>query len=237
METGVRLERLRAEIFRNFAGIFLNLPDLDFARAIADDRFVTAAAFDSIMDIAPKTEMEERPAEGEEVGVTELLSEGLADIQRYANDCKGVPLETVHLNLGVERTRLVRGLARGYGPPPPYGMNWKTPSPESMGRLDSFYNEMAFSIPNRENPTYIGVELAFLSLLCERIAEAEEEGADTGNLSIMREEFLRDDVLAWVPAYLRALIRETNLDFFRGVAKLLLASLKSFGSLRQVPIL
>lgn len=237
METGIRLERLRADIFGNFAAIFLNLPDLDFAKAIAEGRYVTAAGFDAIEDIVPLPTAQPAASDllVEMPTAAELVRDGLADIEQHVAGCKGVPLETVQTDLGVERTRLVRGIARGYGPPPPYGMTWKAPSPEVMGRLNRFFKELDFSAPNSENPTYIGVELSFLSLLCQRIAEVQEGGGDASHFIEMRDEFVRDDVIMWVPKYCEAVIIDTKLDFFRGVSRLLIAALDSFGFPRPIP--
>ncbi|MEE8370184.1 MAG: molecular chaperone TorD family protein [Dehalococcoidia bacterium] len=227
METGVRLERLRAQIFGNFAAIYLNLPDLDFARSISEGRYVSAAGFDAVADLVPaSTNGEESPAE--------LASAGLADIQRYVDESKGTPVDTLKTDLGVERTRLVRGIARGYGPPPPYGMTWKAPSPAAMGRLGKFLKELDFSAPNNENPTYIGVELSFLTLVCERIAAAPEGSAEADHLVEIRDEFVREHVITWVPAYCEAVVKDTKLDFYRGISRLLIASLDSFGFPRPV---
>ncbi len=237
METGVRLERLRADIFGNFAAIFLKLPDLDLAKAIAEGRYVTAAGFDAIEEIVPIPTAQPAAINllVDMPTAADLMRDGLADIEQHAEACKGVPLETVQTDLGIERTRLVRGIARGYGPPPPYGMTWKAPSQGDMGRLNRFFEELDFSAPNSENPTYIGVELSFLSLLCQRIAEVQEGGGDAGHFIEIRDEFVRDNVIMWVPKYSEAVIKDTKLDFFRGVSRLLIAALDSFGFPRPVP--
>ncbi len=227
VETGLDLERLRARIFGNLAAVYLNLPDVDFARSISEGRYVSAAGFDAVADlVSAMVNGDESPAE--------LAGEGLADIQRYVDEVKGIPVETLKTDLGVERTRLVRGIARGYGPPPPYGMTWKTPSPAAMGRLGTFLKELDFTAPNNENPTYIGVELSFLTLLCERIAGAPEGSAEADHLNEIRGEFVRDHVITWVPDYCDAVVKDSKLDFYRGMARLLIASLASFGFPRPV---
>ena len=71
--------------------------------------------------------------------------------------------------------------------------------------------------------------------MCQRIAEVLEGGGDASHFIEMRDEFVRDDVVMWVPKYCEAVIIDTKLDFFRGVSRLLIAALDSFGFPRPIP--
>jgi TorA maturation chaperone TorD len=83
----------------------------------------------------------------------------------------------------------------------------------------------------RELPTHVGVQLSFMSFLCERqaVAIAEEESNGVGDRehpvyegSIWYRElqarFLREHLGVWLPQLRRAIETKARSDFYRGLA-------------------
>lgn len=74
----------------------------------------------------------------------------------------------------------------------------------------------------KELPDHIGVELAFMDLLCRKEREAWEREATAEARDWLRRErdFLREHLSRWVPALCREICQKARNDFYRGVAGL-----------------
>ena len=127
-----------------------------------------------------------------------------------------------------EYTRLLRGILKDYGPPPPYeslyrGDNlmgdvtvWVTQSYRDAGFEDIY--------PEAGPPDHIGVELRFLALLCFRESEALSSG-DEAVATRYREHqcnFIERHLMAWVPALAEKLIAQSRAPFYTAVARMTL---------------
>lgn len=76
---------------------------------------------------------------------------------------------------------------------------------------------------------HIALELEFMGVLCQRTVEAARKGdgqAIEDNLAL-QESFLKDHLLKWAPKFCDGMFATAKTDFYRGVALLLKAHLKS----------
>ena len=85
----------------------------------------------------------------------------------------------------------------------------------------------------KELPTHIGVELSYMSFLCERQAAAirDEEGqalpdeekraaADSVRYRILQKKFLNEHLNAWFPHLSRSIQANAKSNFYRGLARI-----------------
>jgi TorA maturation chaperone TorD len=85
----------------------------------------------------------------------------------------------------------------------------------------------------KELPTHIGVELSYMSFLCEREAAAigDEEGqalpdekkraaADSGRYRELQIKFLDEHLNAWFPQLSRSIQANAKSNFYRGLARI-----------------
>ncbi len=85
----------------------------------------------------------------------------------------------------------------------------------------------------KELPTHIGVELSYMSFLCERQAAAigDEEGqalpdeekraaADSVRYRILQKKFLDEHLNAWFPHLSRSIQANAKSNFYRGLARI-----------------
>lgn len=128
--------------------------------------------------------------------------------------------------LAVEYTRLFGGLARDYGPPPPFESVHRGSQPMgdvTLGVLRA-YRQAGFGEirPEAGPQDHIGVELEFLSLLCHDEAEAWKAGDTATALSRVKIErdFLDQHLLCWAPKYCEHVARESRAPFYAALARL-----------------
>jgi len=140
----------------------------------------------------------------------------------YLEETRPMDLANLTETLGVDRTRLYRGVAKGYGPPPPNEMVWsKTASDYSvLQTIARTYREAGLepSSDVKERVDYIGVELAFLQELAQKEAQAWESGEyDSAILWLDSErDFITDHLAQWVPFYIERAFDYVKTDFYRG---------------------
>lgn len=146
------------------------------------------------------------------------VGEGFALLRQHAAQSRGRDLAEVQRELAVDRTRLVRGLAKEDGPPPPYEAVYRPglDLPSLLGTLADAYREGGCAPPPdlAERADFIGVELSFMERLCEQ----EAEGVDCRSQQI---RFLEEHLTRWVPAYCGQMERHARTTFFCGFARLL----------------
>lgn len=65
---------------------------------------------------------------------------------------------------------------------------------------------------------HISFELAFMSVLCSRAAEALERGEDPEPWLSQRSAFLREHLLTWAPAFAADVQRHAATDYYRALA-------------------
>jgi TorA maturation chaperone TorD len=136
-------------------------------------------------------------------------------LQGEFNDLFAVPLgryvtpyESVYRDAHVVGGQRVRGLLMG---------------PSTLAVLQAYREHgLALSPECAELPDHIGVELSFMSLLCERERTAHESGHDAQLAQILECElrFLEHHLLRWVPHLKRRIAANARSDFYRGVGHL-----------------
>lgn len=77
----------------------------------------------------------------------------------------------------------------------------------------------------KEPEDHVGMELAFMALLCNRTSSLEDRGEVLRNLHLQRE-FLNKQMLSWVPRFCEDILKSEGADFYRGVALLTLGFLE-----------
>lgn len=168
---------------------------------------------------------------GELAQTGELPSEakrGLEKIAQFVEASKGQAEEEVCQELAVDWTRLFRGVAPGYGPPPPYEAVHlgavEDQAPQVLRNVVRCYLEQGVS-PRQEGadrPDYIGLEFDFLALLAEREQAAWEQGDDrvARECALAARQFFQDHPGRWVAQYCQRAISEARTGFFEGLLRL-----------------
>jgi TorA maturation chaperone TorD len=125
--------------------------------------------------------------------------------------------------LGVDRTRLYRGVSPVYGPPPPYEAVWGkrvTNVAATLQEIAGTYRRwgMIISPEAKERLDSIGVELDFLNQLALREAESWETGQAEQARELLRaqQSFLEANVGDWAPAFVEKALTMAETDFYRG---------------------
>jgi len=129
--------------------------------------------------------------------------------------------------LGVERTRLLAGLSRDHGAPPPYESvlrEGKLPG-EATIAVSAACAEAGFEplVPDAGPADHLGTEIRFLALLCLRESEAWQAGERVSAAAWVERErtFLDDHVLQWVPQHCDRLIALAETPYHRAMFTLI----------------
>jgi TorA maturation chaperone TorD len=144
---------------------------------------------------------------------------------------KPKPEEDLATELQVEWTKLFRGVAKGYSPPPPYESVYMEGvlQGKATRTLSRTYAEhgVRLSGDSTELPDYIGVEFKFMSALASK--EAEAWGIDRSRaleLIGAQKQFARAHLQSWIPRFCAEVERVATTDFYRATAQLMRAVLE-----------
>ncbi len=154
------------------------------------------------------------------------IAEAAELFQAFLDSIRNTPIEEVALELGVDFTKLFRGIKKGYSPPPPYESLWRGED-RVMGEwtlkvIERYQNSGISMDISDEIPDYIGIELKFMSLLCFHEANCWREirFEEAMRFLEMEGEFLRDHLGIWVPAYVNRAVESAKTIFYKGVLHL-----------------
>jgi TorA maturation chaperone TorD len=153
------------------------------------------------------------------------MEEGFRMLRQYMADSYSRPIKELAEELAVERTRLLRGLKRGYGPPPPYESVYMDAEAIQtyISGVSKLYEEAGVSLSKelKERPDYIGIELDFMRLMCSREAEAWKHGnaGDARSALQLERRMLKEHLVAWVPKFCDIAFEEARNGFYRAVLK------------------
>ena len=134
--------------------------------------------------------------------------------------------EAMAERLAPEYTRLLGGLKRGYGPPPPFESLYREAArpgaaiPTVMGAyLDAGFGVVDEALGPQD---HVSAELKFMALACYRESEAWAQGATQEAIVWLERQraFLDRHLLAWLPALCDALRAAAREPYFRHVADL-----------------
>ena len=114
-------------------------------------------------------------------------------MKNYLLEHSELPGKEMSERLGIDRTRLYRGVSPTYGPPPPFEAVWRPDKANTTALLQQIaelYHRsgLAESPEAHERLDYIGIELAFIEYLASEEAGAWEAGDvyQPGNCSVAR---------------------------------------------------
>jgi TorA maturation chaperone TorD len=206
-----QLAQSRSKFYGFLSSLYVRIPNGEFGANLFGDKL--QSFLPSIASLA------EVPAE---------MKEGLGMIQGFAQQTKDRSHGKLVEELGVDWTRLLRGLKPGYGPPPPYESVYSESS-EQEGRLTigdvlKTYREAGVDIGEKakERPDYIGIELDFMRYLAEKEMEGWNQSAYSEGAKYleMERDFLTRHLTQWVPKFCDKMLTEARTDLYRGVARL-----------------
>lgn len=205
------LAMARSQVYGFLGALYNRIPDEKFAASLSSPE--TAAFLSSL---------------GEAEDAPQDMREGLHHIEAYIHASKDKLADDVKTELAVERTRLLRGIKPGYGPPPPYESVY-IPTPHlvpGQGTLNikNIYAESGVVLPEEihDQPDFVGFELDFMRYLAEQEAKAWAENDMQAVMATGRKEhaFLEEHVLLWIPQFCDLMRDQAQLDFYRGVAQM-----------------
>lgn len=189
---------------------FLNL----FFLTLVDSAFVTRLRNGELSTVLESLKHE--VSDGEDIAA------GAALMLDYLEETSGMDLAKLTEILGVDRTRLYRGVAKGYGPPPPYELVWSK-NVEDFGvlqKISQVYREAGLepSPDIKERLDHISIEMGFLQDLAQQEASAWNSGDDkTASRALERQrDFMDQHFGAWVPFFIEKAFEYVETDFYRG---------------------
>ncbi len=147
---------------------------------------------------------------------------GASLMRAYLNQTRSEDLSKLTENLGVDRTRLYRGVSPTYGPPPPYEMVWSKTWQDIrlLEALARIYHEagMTPSPEMHERLDYVGVELDFMRELALREAAAWESNtpATVSELLEAQHAFMMEHLGEWPSVFVEKALEWAKTDFYKG---------------------
>jgi TorA maturation chaperone TorD len=189
----------RAQIYQTFINIFMYLPDEKF------------------LDYMYSPELEQFLAQHKKLQYP-VITKGADLITNFLHvnkDARATELTELIEKLAVDRTRLIRvpysaGLKAPYESQ--YHKEMKTSS--SLQRLTNAYRKAGFVPADaKESPDFFCVELDFMRVCANRIAE---ETAEARFLLTLQTEFLREHLGKWLGSYTEDAAQHAETDFYRG---------------------
>lgn len=99
-------------------------------------------------------------------------------------------------------------------------------SGQSAVNVKKIYNTLGFRIPREhyELPDHLGIELAFIAVLCkeEHKAWKSKNTRLAGSVRKTEERFLNDHIIPWLPELYRKICEKTKSSFYPAMAKITL---------------
>ena len=152
-----------------------------------------------------------------------IMVHGLEKVRSWLEDDDSNTPDKRKAALGSEFIRLFRGLRRGPSPPPPYesvyvdGGALYGPSTDRVGQK---YQQFNLKILSNEPPDQLAFELDFMRFLCEKEAEARRTGQAIQDWLAEEEDFVREHLAPWLPAFCEGIRKSCESLFYSGVADL-----------------
>ncbi len=140
----------------------------------------------------------------------------------YLKKTSEMDLDQLTEKLGVDRTCLYRGVAKGYGPPPPYELIWSKNAEDYsvLQTISRVYRDAGLepSPDAKERLDYISVEMDFLRELAQSEVLAWNSGDSLSASSLLEKQrdFMNLHFGAWVPLYIEKAFEQVETDFYRG---------------------
>ncbi len=200
-----RLAKARATFYAFVSIHFMELPDEEFASAVRQEEFCSV-----LKDLGQSSE---NPPE---------IVEGASLMQAYLFDTRAFDDGQFAERLGVDRTRLYRGVSPTYGPTPPYESLWTGKDQDSvlLQEIARIYVESGFTLRAdiHERIDYLGIELHYMERLVMREVSAREAG-DKKKTQVTLDherEFMQNHLGKWVPGFVLSALAHAQTNFYRG---------------------
>jgi putative dimethyl sulfoxide reductase chaperone len=207
LETLQPLARIRRDLYGLLSSAYIQIPE----KKIFELKW------------EPAVELLRYPQEGSEEAFKQIQN-GLNLIKPYGST-KNLIDEKILRNLSRDWTHLFRGVVKD-GILPPYeslyraGRLQKRPVQE----INRLFSKMGVRVPEEwhQPPDYIGVELDFMHLLCEKELKAWEKQEVGSILEVVEIErsFLENHLGLWTPIFCEKMVEQACEDFYRGIARL-----------------
>jgi putative dimethyl sulfoxide reductase chaperone len=192
--------------FCSFLTIHFNvLPDEKFVKQMRRKEIL------SMLEVLPKDE-----------SVNADVSRGATLMYNFLKETYNDKPAQLSEKLGVDRTRLYRGLSPQYGPPPPYEMVWskKWQDVSLLQVLAGIYREngLAPSTEIVDRMDYLGLELEFIHALSMRETEAWQANKPevANSLIEIQNKFFSEHLKQWVPDFVQKALEFVKTDFYHG---------------------
>jgi putative dimethyl sulfoxide reductase chaperone len=196
---------VRASMFDFLATLLNQRPDLELVRKLRSSSLEVLIS----------------QAEVSEPGSQVVL--GLREMARFIESTSRDPETEVETALGVDWTRLFRGVTPRYGPPPPYESIYADTGETDLGTIKSlieFYWTSGAQLENTagNRPDYLGLELSFLCFLAEEEAKAWESGNEELARSYQEKasSFFEQHPAAWANKFLIEALNYAKTGFYKG---------------------
>lgn len=202
----IDLSRARASFYAFLNIHFTDLPTEQFSRVLREEAFRAAL-------------------KGLERGeaVHPEIAHGAACMEAFLKKTVDLDARDLAETLGIDRTRLYRGVSPQYGPDPPYQALWVEGGvdlTELLQRIYRIYAEggFAFGIGVHERVDYIGIQLDYLEQLVLREISARESGEEAAVRKTLNHEkaFFLEHVGQWVPRFVSSALTYARTDFYKG---------------------
>jgi len=206
--------RGRAQVFDFLATLLNQRPDLDLVRTLR------ANSLDDLIEQAEASEPDSQ------------VVLGLREMAQFVETTSEEPDTGIETALGVDWTRLFRGITPRYGPPPPYEsiyIDTGETELETIQAVNEFYlNSGAMlekTVGNR--PDYLGLELGFLCFLAEEEAKAWEAGDEALARACQEKAryFFEQHPGAWANKFLTEALNYAKTGFYTGFLYLCMGTL------------
>lgn len=204
--------RARAAFYSFLSVHFTTLPDVTFVERMRSEDFT------SMLGALVNDESAEPD-----------LVAGASLMRSYLETTRSDEVDHLGEKLGVDRTRLYRGVTPAYGPSPPYETVWTRSRAgqdiDILQTLAGLYREMSLapSPEVSERVDYIGVELDFMRELALREAAAwESDTPETAATWVEAQRtFMREHLGEWAPAFIEKALEWAKTDFYKGHLRML----------------
>ncbi len=214
IERGSSIAQDRSDLYGMVSSIYIQVPD----KKTLDLNLV-----DPVLRLLGAVPKETKEASRSLADGVQMISDSISERGRHFEE--GV------LDLAKDWTRLFRGVDKN-GPPPPYESVYLDGrmQTKSSREVHHLFSRSGIRIPEEwhQPADYIGVELDFMRLLCEREGHHCKEDQLKVLQEVLEEEraFLENHLCVWVPVFCKRMLKEAREKYFCGIAYLTLGLLQ-----------
>jgi TorA maturation chaperone TorD len=205
------LAKARASFYAFLNIYFTVLPDEQFVQSVRKDEF--RGVLDNL-----KRDQEVHPE----------IAEGARLMRDYLSATKDLEPQKLAERLGIDRTRLYRGITPDFGPPPPYEALWvgnANDGTEVLQEISHTYSESEFTLADdtHERLDYMGIELDYLEQLVQKeISARETQDVDRVRSAVeCQYTFWKQHLGKWAPNYITTALEYADTDFYQGHLRML----------------